>query len=61
MTHSVDARLFVNAVAGLDWGALVLGGERQGLCPRWESPATCIGSIKVAAAMAVACDILQRR
>ena len=39
MTHSVDARLFVDAVAGLDWGALVLGGERQGLCPRWESPA----------------------
>jgi tRNA G18 (ribose-2'-O)-methylase SpoU len=35
MTLADDSRPLDDAVAGLDRVALVLGGERQGLSPRW--------------------------
>jgi tRNA G18 (ribose-2'-O)-methylase SpoU len=61
MTPADDSRPFDDAVADLDRVALVLGRERQGLSPRWDSSATGLDSLNVTAATAVACYALRRR
>jgi tRNA G18 (ribose-2'-O)-methylase SpoU len=70
LTLAGDAVPLVDAVAGLDKVALVLGSEGHGLSPHWAR--TCdrravipmrpgIDSLNVAAATAVACYETARR
>ena len=70
LTLADDATDIVQAVAGLDRVALVLGTEGHGLSPRWERTADRravipmaegIDSLNVAAATAVACYVTARR
>jgi tRNA G18 (ribose-2'-O)-methylase SpoU len=70
LTLADDATDIVQAVAGLDRVALVLGTEGHGLSPRWEQTADRravipmaegIDSLNVAAATAVACYVTARR
>jgi len=70
LTLADDATDIVQAVAGLDKVALVLGAEGHGLSPRWEQTADRravipmaegIDSLNVAAATAVACYVTARR
>jgi tRNA G18 (ribose-2'-O)-methylase SpoU len=70
LTLADDATDIVQAVAGLDKVALVLGTEGHGLSPRWEQTADRravipmaegIDSLNVAAATAVACYVTARR
>lgn len=70
LTLAPDAQPVEEAVAGVEWVALVLGAEGNGLSTRWEGSADRravigmqpgIDSLNVAAATAVACYVTSRR